>query len=122
MVSFSPEKNNNDFAFAGKILHKKGDHAGAHATLLQAAKYDPESKAIVQELAILKEKTARDTRHEKNLYRKMLGTPKDRQQASPKDNPKVEGNSKNAAKIAAWSLCGGAVAALVAGIAYRFAF
>ena len=44
----------------GKILHYKGEHALAYQTLLQAARLEPETKAIQTELAILKEKNAKD--------------------------------------------------------------
>ncbi|KAF3429284.1 hypothetical protein E2986_10194 [Frieseomelitta varia] len=97
----------------GKILHYKGEHALAYQTLLQAAKLDPEIKAIQMELAILKEKNAKDARHEKNLYRKMLGT-----HNSSQKNTKKQRN-RNTSKLT-WSLIGGAAAAILSVFLYRF--
>ncbi|XP_015520956.1 peptidyl-prolyl cis-trans isomerase FKBP8 [Neodiprion virginianus] len=100
----------------GKILQHKGERAAAYAILLQAAKLDPDSKAIQQELAILKEKTAKDAKHEKNLYKKMLGT--DKQNGSPNKNTNNQ-NPKTTPSTIAWSLIGGAVAAIAGVIVYR---
>lgn len=100
----------------GKILHYKGEHALAYQTLLQAAKLEPETKAIQSELAILKEKNAKDAQHEKNLYRKMLGAHKNdnNSQKSTKEQ-----KSKNSSKLT-WSLIGGATAAILSVFLYRF--
>ncbi|KOC65132.1 Peptidyl-prolyl cis-trans isomerase FKBP8 [Habropoda laboriosa] len=100
----------------GKILHYKGEHALAYQTLLQAAKLEPETKAIQMELAILKEKNAKDAQHEKNLYRKMLGTHKNN--ISPKNSKKE--NKNNSPSKLTLSLIGGATAALVGIVLYRF--
>ncbi|KOX77548.1 Peptidyl-prolyl cis-trans isomerase FKBP8 [Melipona quadrifasciata] len=100
----------------GKILHYKGEHALAYQTLLQAAKLDPETKAIQTELAILKEKNAKDAQHEKNLYRKMLGTHKN--DNSSQKNTKKRKN-RDTSKLT-WSLIGGAAAAVLSVFLYRF--
>ena len=100
----------------GKILHNKGEHAAAYQVLLQAAKLEPETKAIQMELAILKEKNAKDAQHEKNLYRKMLGTHKSNN--IPKSTKK-ENKTKTTSKLT-WSIIGGASAALVGLLLYRF--
>lgn len=105
----------------GKILHFKGEHATASATLQQALKLDPESKAIQQELAILKEKNAKDARYEKNLYKKMLGTNKSSKEAEPK-HPKETKPGRTTGKLML-SLVGGATAAVIGIlVAYRFAY
>ncbi|XP_046744804.1 peptidyl-prolyl cis-trans isomerase FKBP8-like [Diprion similis] len=100
----------------GKILQHKGERAAAYAVLLQASKLDPDSKAIQQELAILKEKTAKDAKHEKNLYKKMLGT--DKQNGTSNKNTNNQ-SSKTTPSTIAWSLIGGAVAAIAGVIVYR---
>ncbi|XP_076241970.1 peptidyl-prolyl cis-trans isomerase FKBP8 [Calliopsis andreniformis] len=102
----------------GKILHHKGEHASAYQTLLQAAKLEPESKAIQAELTILKQKNAKDAQHEKNLYRKMLGTNKNNNALSK--ITKNDNKSKITSKLT-WGLIGGGVsAALVGVLLYRF--
>ncbi|XP_076764044.1 peptidyl-prolyl cis-trans isomerase FKBP8 [Xylocopa sonorina] len=101
----------------GKILHYKGEHGLAYQTLLQAAKLEPETKAIQTELAILKEKNAKDAQHEKNLYRKMLGAHKNNIHSK---NIKNEHKSKNSSKLVTWSLIGGATAAILGVALYRF--
>ncbi|KAK2588930.1 hypothetical protein KPH14_001785 [Odynerus spinipes] len=101
----------------GRILHLKGEHSLAYATLLQAAKLEPETKAIQQELTILREKNVKDAQHEKNLYRKMLGTHKTNN-ATTKDM-KNQNKSKIPNKLA-WSIIGGAVATVVGVLVYRF--
>lgn len=101
----------------GKILQYKGERAAAYTTLLQASKLDPDSKAIQQELAVLKEKTAKDARHEKNLYKKMLGTDKQNGISSNKNDDTQ--NPKTTPSKIAWSLIGGAVAAVAGVIVYR---
>lgn len=101
----------------GKILHLKGEHSSAYATLLQAAKLEPETKAIQQELAILKEKNVKDAQHEKNLYRKMLGTHKTNNATTKNTNNKDKSKMSN--KLT-WSLIGGAVATVVGVLVYRF--
>ncbi|XP_029042311.2 peptidyl-prolyl cis-trans isomerase FKBP8 [Osmia bicornis bicornis] len=102
----------------GKILHYKGEHALAYQTLLQAARLEPETKAIQTELAILKEKNAKDAQHEKNLYRKMLGTQEKNNNVSSK-NAKGKYQIKNTSKLT-WSLIGGATAAAMGILLYRF--
>lgn len=98
----------------GKILHFKGDHAQAYVTMLQAAKLEPETKIIQIELAVLKEKNAKDAQHEKKLYRKMLGTNKDLNISK-----KIEKDKSKSSKIM-WSLIGGAsTAAIVGMLVYR---
>lgn len=104
--------------FVGKILHYKGEHALAYQTLLQAARLEPETKAIQTELAILKEKNAKDAQHEKNLYRKMLGTQEKNNNVSSK-NAKGKNQIKNTSKLT-WSLIGGATAAAMGILLYRF--
>ncbi|XP_003427294.1 peptidyl-prolyl cis-trans isomerase FKBP8 [Nasonia vitripennis] len=101
----------------GKILHYKGEHAKACATLSQASKIEPDNKAILQELSILKKKTAKDARHEKNLYRKMLGATPDNKQNNVGT---ASSNKKTPAKLT-WSLAGGTLVAVAGLIAYRFA-
>ncbi|XP_043784436.1 peptidyl-prolyl cis-trans isomerase FKBP8-like isoform X1 [Apis laboriosa] len=101
----------------GKILHYKGEHALAYQTLLQAAKLEPETKAIQMELAILKEKNAKDAQHEKNLYRKMLGAHKNNNTSLK--NLKKGNKNKNSSKFT-WSLIGGATAAVLSVLLYRF--
>ncbi|CAK9833284.1 Peptidyl-prolyl cis-trans isomerase FKBP8 [Anthophora retusa] len=98
----------------GKILIQKGEHSLAYQTLLQASKLEPETKAIQMELAMLKEKNAKDAQHERNLYRKMLGTHKNN---TPPKTSKKENNSSS--KLT-WRLIGGASAAIVAVVLYRF--
>ncbi|XP_012269550.1 peptidyl-prolyl cis-trans isomerase FKBP8 isoform X2 [Athalia rosae] len=99
-----------------KILQHRGERAAAFAVLLQASKLDPDSKAIQQELADLKEKRAKDAKHEKNLYKKMLGTHK-ANGTSNKNDDSI--NQKSAKSKIAWSLIGGAVAAMAGVIVYR---
>lgn len=103
----------------GKILHYKGEHSQAYAVLLQAAKLEPDSKAIQAELAILKEKNAEDAQHEKNLYRKMLGTQK--KNNSPTKNGKKDSVNKNSSKKIRWSLMCGVTAAAIGVLIYKFA-
>ncbi|KAL2733579.1 peptidyl-prolyl cis-trans isomerase FKBP8 [Vespula maculifrons] len=98
----------------GRILHLKGEHSLAYTTLLQAAKLEPESKAIQQELAILKEKNVKDAQHEKNLYRKMLGTHKINNTTMKKKNKNDTSNKL------VWSLIGGAAVTVVGVLIYRF--
>lgn len=102
----------------GKILHYKGEHSQAYAILLQAAKLSPDSKAIQAELATLKEKNAKDAQHEKNLYRKMLGSHKNNI-VSPK-NTKNNNKSNSVTKKVAWSLMGGVTAATIGVLVYKF--
>lgn len=87
------------------------------SALQHAAKLDPDSKEIIRELCILKEKSARDTLHEKNLYRKMLGSPKESMQISktPVSSSKTTGGL-------AWSLIGGTIAAIAGVLVYRLTF
>ncbi|KZC14950.1 PREDICTED: peptidyl-prolyl cis-trans isomerase FKBP8 [Dufourea novaeangliae] len=101
----------------GKILHYKGEHALAYQTLLQAAKLEPETKTIQAELAILKEKNAKDAQYEKNLYRKMFGTRKSNN--VPLKSTKKE-NKNMAISNVTWSLIGGATAAIAGFLLYRF--
>ncbi|XP_015109871.1 peptidyl-prolyl cis-trans isomerase FKBP8-like [Diachasma alloeum] len=101
----------------GRILHKKGEHANAISVLQSAAKLDPDSKEIIRELSILKDKSARDTLHEKNLYRKMLGNPKESMQSSKKTV-----SASNSTGRLAWSLIGGTIAAIAGVIVYRLTF
>lgn len=98
-------------------MHYKGEHALAYQTLLQAAKLEPETKAIQMELAILKEKNAKDAQHEKNLYRKMLGAHKNNNTSLK--NLKKGNKNKNSSKFT-WSLIGGATAAVLSVLLYRF--
>lgn len=86
-----------------------------------AAKFDPESKAIQQELTVLKQKSARDSLHEKNLYRKMLGTPK-QEQNSENSTKKSTKSSTTKSKLAVWSLIGGTIVAVTGVIVYRLTF
>ncbi|XP_076389119.1 peptidyl-prolyl cis-trans isomerase FKBP8 isoform X2 [Megachile rotundata] len=102
----------------GKILHYKGEHTLAYQTLLQAARLEPETKAIQTELAILKEKNAKDAQHEKNLYRKMLGTHEKNNNISSKD-AKRKNEIKTSSKVT-WSLIGGATVATIGILLYRF--
>lgn len=102
------------FISTGRILHLKGEHSLAYTTLLQAAKLEPESKAIQQELAILKEKNVKDAQHEKNLYRKMLGTHKINNTTMKKKNKNDTSNKL------VWSLIGGAAVTVVGVLIYRF--
>lgn len=105
----------NVIHFSGKILHHKGEHAKACTVLTQALKIEPENKAIQQELAILKKKSAKDAHHEKNLYRKMLGTPVEKKQKDLKTK-KYEKVSKQLT----WSIIGGSIVAVAGIIAYKF--
>ncbi|KAJ8679260.1 hypothetical protein QAD02_015047 [Eretmocerus hayati] len=98
----------------GKILHYKGEHHKACSILTQALKIDPENKAIQQELLIIKRKSAKDARHEKNLYRKMLGATPEKSQASS------SARSHKASTNLTWSILGGTAVAIVGLIAYRF--
>ncbi|XP_031831765.1 peptidyl-prolyl cis-trans isomerase FKBP8 [Nomia melanderi] len=100
----------------GKILHYKGENTLAYQTLLQAAKLEPETKAIQVELTVLKEKIAKEAQHEKNLYRKMFGTHKNN---IPLKNTKKESTTKAVSNIT-WSLIGGATAAIAGFLLYRF--
>lgn len=96
----------------GKILHQKGEHAKACQILSAALKIEPENKAIQQELAVLKKKSARDAKHEKNLYRKMLGA------AGTDDKIDTKKKSLQSTTLK-WGLIGGTLAAVVGLIAYR---
>lgn len=84
--------------------------------MAQALKIEPDNKAILQELSILKKKSAKDAHHEKNLYRKMLGATPDNKQ----NNGTTSSNKKTPAKLT-WSLVGGTLVAVAGLIAYRFA-
>lgn len=97
-------------------MHYKGEHTLAYQTLLQALKLQPETKAIQVELAILREKNAKDAQHEKNLYRKMLGTSKNNN-VIPK-NIKKENKYETTSKLTC-SLIGGATAAILGVLLYR---
>ncbi|XP_066592450.1 peptidyl-prolyl cis-trans isomerase FKBP8 [Prorops nasuta] len=101
----------------GKILHRKGEHTLAYTTLLYASKLDPKTKAIQQELAILKEKNAKDAQHEKDLYRKMLGAPKAKNIAS--NNVRKDNTKKNKNNLI-WTLVGGVTAAALGALVYKF--
>lgn len=80
-------------------------------------KLEPESKLIQAELAILKEKNAKDALHLKNLYQKMLGTNK-----NTKTLKKTKIEEKWETNRTLWGLIGGASAAVLVGLlAYRFA-
>lgn len=108
--------------FPGRILHKKGNHALAVTTLQYAAKLDPDSKAIQNELMILKEKSARDSLYEKNLYRKMLGGTKQNNENNSTKNHLNSKLSNSKSKIAVWSLIGGTIVAVTGIIVYRLTF
>ena len=82
--------------------------------MTQALEVEPDNKTILQELAILKRKSAKDAHHEKNLYKKMLGT------ANKSLNETKKSDKKIAPTKLTWSLLGGTVAAVVGIIAYRF--
>ncbi|XP_011494478.1 PREDICTED: peptidyl-prolyl cis-trans isomerase FKBP8 [Ceratosolen solmsi marchali] len=99
----------------GTILHYKGENTKACTVLTQALKIEPENKAIQQKLLILKKKSAKDARHEKNLYRKMLGTVPDKRNNDVKNTP----DYKKAPTKLTWSLLGGTIVAVVGIIAYR---
>ncbi|XP_011312767.1 peptidyl-prolyl cis-trans isomerase FKBP8 [Fopius arisanus] len=101
----------------GRILHKKGEHANAISVLQHAMKLDPNSSEIIRELSILKEKITKYLSHEKNLYRKMIGNPKDSTPASKK----TISPSKTTGKLT-WSLVGGTIAAIASVIVYRLTF
>ncbi|KAI4503313.1 hypothetical protein M0802_001535 [Mischocyttarus mexicanus] len=100
----------------GKIYHLKGEHSLAYSTFLQAAKLDPESKAIRRELEILKKKNIKDAEHEKNLYRKMLGGQK-MNNASIKNKNNNENCNSN--KLT-WSLICGAAITIAGVLIYKF--
>ncbi|KAH0560442.1 peptidyl-prolyl cis-trans isomerase FKBP8 [Cotesia glomerata] len=104
----------------GRILHKKSEYASAVKVFQEAAKLDPESKAIQQELLILKEKSARENIYEKKLYRKMLGGSK-AENSSPADSKKQSNSSKqrSKSKLAIWSLIGGTLATFAGIIVYK---
>ncbi|XP_032688312.1 peptidyl-prolyl cis-trans isomerase FKBP8-like isoform X2 [Odontomachus brunneus] len=115
VLSFQP-RNVKALFRKGKILHYKGEHAQAYTTLLQAAKLEPELRVIQAELAILKEKNAKDALHEKHLYRKMLGT------NNTNTSKKITVEEKWQTNRTLWGLVGGASAAVLVGLlAYRFA-
>ncbi|XP_076646119.1 peptidyl-prolyl cis-trans isomerase FKBP8 [Halictus rubicundus] len=99
----------------GKILHYKGEHTLAYQTLLQAAKLEPETKAIQVEVAILKEKITKDAQHEKSVYRKMFATHKNNNASLKKE----ESKSKTISNIS-WSIIGGTTAAVAGFLLYRF--
>ncbi|XP_014206998.1 peptidyl-prolyl cis-trans isomerase FKBP8 [Copidosoma floridanum] len=99
----------------GKILHVKLEHAKAVAVLLQALKIEPDNKAVQKELEVLKKKSAKDAQHEKNLYRKMLGTTNNKN----KSELNVKETKKVSTKVT-WSLLGGTIAAVVGIVAYKF--
>ncbi|XP_014470017.1 PREDICTED: peptidyl-prolyl cis-trans isomerase FKBP8 isoform X2 [Dinoponera quadriceps] len=99
----------------GKILHFRGEHTKAYEVLLYASKLMPDSKVILAELAAVKEKNAKDARHEKYLYRKMFGTKKNTNTSNMKRQEKLKANK------VIWGLIGASAAALVGLLAYRFA-
>ncbi|XP_043498544.1 peptidyl-prolyl cis-trans isomerase FKBP8 [Polistes fuscatus] len=101
----------------GRIYHLKGEHSLAYATFLQAAKLDPESKAIRQELAILKRKNVKDAQHEKILYRKMLGTQK--MSGASTKNHKNNNKNRDSNKLV-WSLICGAAVTIAGVLIYKF--
>lgn len=105
---------------SGRILHKKSEYANAVKVFQEAAKLDPESKAIQQELLILKEKSARENIYEKKLYRKMLGGSK-AENSSSADSKKQSNFSKprSKSKLAIWSLIGGTLATFAGIIVYK---
>lgn len=98
----------------GKIYKAKGQLGKAYVTLLEAQRIDPELKSIKIELLNLKEKIAKETEKEKQLYAKMLGIQKE----DDKKDVKIENKSKIAKGIL-WTLIG-ASAAVVGILVHRF--
>lgn len=96
-------------------MHYNGEHSKACTVLSQALKIEPDNKAIQQELAILKKKSANDAHHEKNLYRKMLGAP-----VSKKQNDVKSKKHEKVSKQLTWSIIGGSIVAVAGIIAYKF--
>lgn len=96
----------------------KGQYSAAYAILQQASKIIPGDRMIQRELTILKKKSEIDAQSEKNLYRKMLGNKKSKQN-------EVACNSKNGiiegikAKLAL-GIIGGTAVAVVGVFAYKF--
>lgn len=61
----------------GKCLANMGDYDAAILVLRRALKLEPGTKIIQQELARLEKKSQEQTRSQKQMYQKMLGTSKD---------------------------------------------
>ncbi|KAF7994317.1 hypothetical protein HCN44_003407 [Aphidius gifuensis] len=100
----------------GRILTRKCETKRAILTFEKAAKLDPESKAITQELSVLRQKLVNESVEQKKLYKKMLGSPK------KIENMSSTASSKFKNKLAVWSLFGGTLAAVAGVIVYKFAF
>lgn len=105
---------------SGRILNKKRETKKAIAIFQEAAKLDPESKAIAQELSLLKQKLVHESAEQKKLYKKMLGSPKEKSQTSNKNSSSSSTKSKS--KFGVWSILGGTLAAVAGVIVYRLAF
>jgi len=74
----------------GKCLANKGDYDAAIAVLRRAVKLEPDTKIIQQELARLEKRNKAQTRSQKEMYKKMLGTTR-----PVCDKKKVEESSKS---------------------------
>ncbi|XP_057331987.1 peptidyl-prolyl cis-trans isomerase FKBP8 [Microplitis mediator] len=105
----------------GRILHKKGEYSSAVKVFQEAAKLDPESKAIQQELSVLKGKSARENIYEKKLYRKMLGGSSAESSSTESKKNSKPSKKSNKSKLA-WSLIGGTLAAVTGVILYKLSF
>ncbi|XP_067002036.2 peptidyl-prolyl cis-trans isomerase FKBP8 [Anabrus simplex] len=98
----------------GKILAAKGETPVAITVLRQASQLEPESKTIKQELLRLLNQNKRETKMEKNLYKRMLGQDKSAETSSSKTSKFYQMR---------WGVVFGSIAAMVAGVvAYRYKF
>ncbi|CAD6998640.1 peptidyl-prolyl cis-trans isomerase FKBP8 [Ceratitis capitata] len=104
----------------GRILEGKGDTKGAISLLQKAATFEPDSKAIQQDLAKLIIKARREEHNEKEMYQKMLGQAKKLEQKH-KQPQKQQSIESSKLKLIGYLM--GSILIGVAGVAiYRYKY
>ncbi|XP_011193416.1 peptidyl-prolyl cis-trans isomerase FKBP8 [Zeugodacus cucurbitae] len=104
----------------GRILEGKGDTKGAINLLQKAATFEPDSKAIQQDLAKLIIKARREEHNEKEMYQKMLGQAKKLEQKH-KQPQKQQNIESSKLKLIGYLM--GSILIGVAGVAiYRYKY
>ncbi|XP_014095636.1 peptidyl-prolyl cis-trans isomerase FKBP8 [Bactrocera oleae] len=104
----------------GRILEGKGDTKGAIILLQKAATFEPDSKAIQQDLAKLIIKARREEHNEKEMYQKMLGQAKKLEQKH-KQPQKQQNIESSKLKLIGYLM--GSILIGVAGVAiYRYKY
>lgn len=104
----------------GRILEGKGDTKGAINLLQKAATFEPDSKAIQQDLAKLIIKARREEHNEKEMYQKMLGQAKKLEQKY-KQPQKQQNIESSKLKLIGYIM--GSILIGVAGVAiYRYKY